>query len=228
MALTLHMHPLSSYCWKVLIALYENATPFEPRVVNIGDPQERAAFAALWPTSKIPLLQDAARGRVVPETSIMIEYLDRHYPGDEPLIPADEDARLDARLWDRIFDCYVMTPMQAIVGDRLRPETERDPRGVANSRSTLRMAYELIDRQFQDRQWAAGSFSIADCAAAPALFYASIVEPFASDQIALTGYFERLLARPSVARAIVQAQPYFRYFPYREAMPARFFAGGAT
>jgi glutathione S-transferase len=224
MALTLHMHPLSSYCWKVLIALYENATPFEPCIVNIGDAQERAAFAALWPTSKIPLLQDTARGRVVPETSIMIEYLDRHYPGAAPLIPADEVAQLEARLWDRIFDCYVMTPMQAIVGDRLRPETERDPRGVANARSTLRMAYELVDQHFKHRQWAAGSFSIADCAAAPALFYASIVEPFAPPQTALTDYFERLLARPSVARAIAKAQPYFRYFPYLEAMPARFFA----
>lgn len=226
MALTLYSHPLASYCHKVLIALYENGTPFTAHYVDLGDAQERAAFAAVWPTAKMPLLHDRARDRIVPETSIIIEYLDSHYAGPQRLLPLDEDARLEARLWDRLFDAYVMTPMQQIVANRLRPEGERDARGVAEAASTLRMAYELIDKHMKSRRWAAGeSFSIADCAAAPALFYASIVEPLASDHVQLRGYFERLLARPSIARTIAEARPYFHSFPFKDSMPARFLSG---
>jgi glutathione S-transferase len=220
------MHPLASYCWKVLIALYENGTSFTPNVVNFGDAQAKAAFVALWPTGKIPLLQDATRNRIVPETSIIIEYLDRYYPGQQPLLPVEEDARLEARLWDRVFDSYVMTPMQDIVANRLRPEHERDARRVSEAECTLRMAYDMLESHLGRRRWSAGeSFSIADCAAAPALFYASILVPFAPSHVQLSGYFERLLERASVARAIKEAQPYFQYFPFKEAMPARFLAG---
>jgi glutathione S-transferase len=223
--LTLYMHPLASYCWKVLIALYENETAFSPHIVNLGDPEAKAAFVALWPTGKIPLLQDTTHGRVIPETSIMIEYLDQHYAGREALLPVEGDARLEARLWDRIFDCYVMAPMQEIVANRLRPEDERDPRRVSEAEATLRMAYDMIEMHVDGTPWAAGNtFSIADCAAAPSLFYASILMPFSPSQVYLAKYFERLLERPSVARTIKEAQPYFQYFPFKEAMPARFLA----
>jgi glutathione S-transferase len=224
-ALTLYMHPLASYCWKTLVALYENETPFTPHIVNLGDPNAKAAFVALWPTAKIPLLQDTTYARIVPETSIIIEYLDHRYPGRRPLLPIEEDVRLEARLWDRILDTYVMTPMQDIVANRLRPVNERDPRRVSEAESTLRTAYDMIETHVARRTWAAGeAFSIADCAAAPALFYASILVPFAASQVHLVKYFERLLERPSIARTIEEARPYFQYFPFKDAMPARFLA----
>ncbi|MBS0489301.1 glutathione S-transferase family protein [Phenylobacterium sp.] len=218
MSLVLHFHPLSSYCHKVLIGLYERGTPFEARVVDLS--QTAGEFATLWPTAKIPLLVDGKR--VVPETSIQLEYLDAHYPGP-PMLPADDEARLEARLWDRLFDHYVMTPMQKIVADRMRADGEKDPRGVENARDMLQMAYGLIDGHMAGRTWAAGeAFSLADCAASPALFYAGIVEPWGEERGELGAYFERLIARPSVARTLAEAQPFFDYFPYRELMPARF------
>lgn len=218
MSLVLHFHPLSSYCHKVLIGLYERGTPFEARVLDLS--QTADEFAALWPTAKIPLLVDGKR--VVPETSIQLEYLDAHYPGP-PMLPADDEARLEARLWDRLFDHYVMTPMQKIVADRMRADGEKDPRGVENARDMLQMAYGLIDGHMAGRTWAAGeAFSLADCAASPALFYAGIVEPWGEERGELGAYFERLIARPSVARTLAEAQPFFDYFPYRELMPARF------
>jgi glutathione S-transferase len=226
MALTLYFHPLSSFCWKVLIALYEAGTPFEGRMLDFSDAEAKADFTALWPTAKIPLLQDHGRGQVVPETSIIIEYLDQHYPGRGPLLPDDAAERLEARLWDRLSDLYVMLPMQRVVADRLRPEAERDPRTVAEAKATLRTAYSMLERQLAGRTWLAGErFTVADCAAAPALFYASVAEPFAEEQGELAGYFERLLQRPSVARAIDEARPYFQFFPLKESLPARFKAG---
>ena len=222
MSLVLHFHPLSSYCHKVLIGLYERGTPFEARVVDLSE-SAGGEFKALWPTAKIPLLVDG--DRAVPETSIQLEYLDAHYPGP-PMLPADAEARLEARLWDRVFDQYVMTPMQKIVADRLRADGEKDPRGVENAREMLAMAYGLIDGHMAERTWAAGeAFSLADCAATPALFYAGIVAPWGEEQGALGAYFERLVARPSVARTLAEARPFFEYFPYRELMPARFLEG---
>lgn len=229
MSLILYTHPLASYCHKVLIALHENETPFTPHSVDLGDARARADFAALWPTAKIPLLEDTARKRVVPETSIMIEYLDRHYPGPRPLLPADDDARLEARLWDRLFDCYVMTPMQNIVANRLRGAAERDPRAVNEATATLQMAYDMIDRHMATRTWAAGgAFSLADCAAAPALFYASTLVPFEATHAQLAAYFERLVTRVSVARTIDEARPYFHFYPFRDSIPARFLRDGAA
>jgi glutathione S-transferase len=229
MNLVLHLHPLSSYCWKAMIGLEELGLPYEPRLVNLGDPAERAAFTALWPTAKIPLLEDRAAGRVVPETTVMLEYLDARAHGPARLLPEDPHARLDARLWDRLFDSYVMTPMQKIVGDRIRPEESRDPVGVREARGLLQMAYGMIDTRLDGRDWPAGEdFGLADCAAAPALFYASIVEPFPAGLRRLSAYLERLLARPSVARAIDGARPWFDHFPYRDAMPARYLESAAA
>lgn len=223
MSLTLYSHPLASFCHKVLIALYENRTPFAAELVNLGDPQSRAAFLAIWPTGKMPVLRDDRLGRTVPETSIIIEYLDQHYPGPQPLLPKDQDARLDVRLWDRLFDHYVMEPMQTLVAHIRRPEEQRDQIAIASAKATLDMAYELINRQLANNEWAVGNtFSMADCAAAPALFYASIVYPFPSSRPHLSEYFERLMARPSVVRVLKEARPYFEMFPLKHAIPARF------
>jgi glutathione S-transferase len=221
MALTLHLHPLSSCCWKVLIALYENGTPFEARVVNLGDPQARAAYAALWPTAKIPLLQDGER--FVPETSLQIEYLDRRHPGPVRLLPDEFEACLEVRLWDRLFDCYVMTPMQRYISLVRRPAEQRDPAGEQAAIEQLAMAYDLIEARLPGRDWAVGeTFGMADCAAAPALFYALPVLPFGPGRPRLSAYFERLMARPSVQRVIREAQPVFQYYPLRERLQPRF------
>jgi glutathione S-transferase len=225
MSLILHHHPLSSFSQKVLVALYESGTKFESAIVNFGDEKSRADFFALWPMGKIPVLRDERLGRTIPETSIIIEYLDTHYPGPRRLLPNDATLRLEARLWDRLFDCYVQVPMQKIVADRMRPASERDPRGVAEARATLRTAYALIEGRASGRTWAVGeTFSLADCAAAPALFYAGIISPF-SDFPSVAAYFDRLAARPSFARALAEARPYFDLFPFRDDIPARFLSG---
>ena len=214
MSLTLHMHPLASYCWKALIALYENATPFTPQIVNLGEPAEAAAFKALWPIGKFPVLADAARDVIVPESSIIIEYLARHYPGPAPLLPADPDAARRARLADRFYDLYVHSPMQKIVGDRLRPAEAKDPHGVAEARAALALAYGMIEADMAAKTWAMGeAFSMADCAAAPALFYANEVQAFGAEHGQVKAYLARLLARPSFARVVEEAGPYFKYFP---------------
>ena len=222
MPLQLYAHPLSSSCHKVLTALYEAATPFEQVMVNFGDPESVAAFRALWPLGKMPVLHDTDRGEVVPETSIIIAYLDTHHPGPAPLIPADPSVRQEAMLWDRLFDFYVHDPMQRLVANHMRPEVDRDPIGQAAYEALIVKLYDLTEAHMAGRTWAAGdSFSIADCAAAPALFYAGIVVPF-GDRPALTAYFERLLDRPSYRRALVEAQPWFDYYPFRDRMPERF------
>lgn len=223
MSLTLYLHPLASFCQKVLIAFYENGTDFRAVNVNLGDPGERAALTAKWPLCKIPVLHDERRDRLVPETSIIIEYVQKHYPGRAPMLPADEELRLDARLWERFFDLYVNVPTQKIVTDRIRPEGGNDPVGVADAHRTLDTAYAMIEARLAGRTWAVGdAFGISECSATPALFYASIVHPFGSDQHNLKAYFERLMARPSVRRTLAEARPYFSFFPYREAMPGRF------
>lgn len=223
MSLTLYIHPLASFCHKVLIALYENEVAFRPKTIDLGDPGSAAELLAKWPVGKIPVLHDGERERVVPETSIIIEYLQQHYPGPVPLLPANADARLEARLWERFFDLYVSVPMQKIVTDRIRPEGGNDPVGVADARRMLDTAYAMVDAQLAGKQWATGDhFTIADCAAAPGLFFASIVHPFEGRQARLAGYFERLVDRPSIARTLSEARPFFSMFPYREAMPERF------
>lgn len=223
MSLTLYSHPLASYCHKVLIALYENRTPFDAVTVDLGEPRSKAQFLSLWPTGKMPVLRDDLNDRTVPESSIIIEYLQQHYPGPLPLLPADRSARLDVQLWDRLCDHYVMEPMQTLVAQSLRPEQQRDLPSISRAESTLDMAYELLDGQLAGKEWATGSvFSMADCAAAPALFYASIVRPFPVSCRHLSEYFERLMARPSVRRVLQEARPYFEMFPMKHAIPARF------
>jgi glutathione S-transferase len=215
MTLVLHYHPLSSFCWKVLIALYENGTPFEPKLLaDLRDPDCHAAFAALWPLTKIPVLEDTARGEVVPETTTIIDYLRLHYPGPVRFLPDDPEEARTVRHWDRLFDLYVELPMQKIVGDRLRPADQKDPYGVAEARRTLATALGIVERAAGTRQWAADdTFGLADCAAMPALFYADKVMPFGADHPEARALLERLKARPSVARALAEAEPYFQYFP---------------
>jgi glutathione S-transferase len=214
MSLTLHFHPLSSFCWKVLIALYENDTPFAPHMVDLGNEAERAALLKLWPIGKFPVLRDDAMDRTIPESSIIIEYLDNHYPGRTRFIPADQKLALQTRLRDRFYDLYVHLPMQKIVGDRLRPQGNKDPHGVEEARTRLQSCYGMIDKEVATRTWAMGeAFSIADCAASPALFYANQVLPFGDEHKNLTAYFDRLTARPCFARVIMEAEPYFRMFP---------------
>lgn len=219
MALTLYYHPLSSYCHKVLVALYERDVTFAPRLVNLGDAADRAELAAAWPMVKFPVLRDDARGRDVAESSIIIEYLDLHAPGPHALIPADRDEALDVRLWDRVFDNYVHAPMQAIVADRIHGSAA----DLAPQRAALDVAYRMIETRMQGRTWAGGqAFSMADCAASPALFYASMVHPFPVHCAQLHAYFERLMARPSVRRVMEEAKPYFSMYPFQENIPQRF------
>jgi len=214
MALRLYYHPFSSFCQKVLIALYENGTAFEPEVVDLGNPDSRAAFAAVWPLAKFPVLRDEARGLTIPESTTIIEYLALHHAGATPLIPADADAALQARIWDRFHDNYIEHPMQKIVADRLRPADRRDPHGVTEARALLNTAYGILETETARKTWAAGeSFTLADCAAAPGLFYAELVHPFADRYPRLGAYFERLMARPSFARVVEEARPYRHFFP---------------
>jgi glutathione S-transferase len=229
MTLTLYHHPLASFCHKVLLALYENDTPFTSVVVDLGDRQASAEFFAFWPIGKIPVLRDGHFDRTLPETSIIIEYLEQHYPGSRPLLPHDEAARLDTRLWDRFFDCYVQVPMQKIVADRMRPEGEKDPRGVGDAHATLQIAYSMLDRRMADNTWIVGdAFSMADCSAAPALFYAGIVSPFTGDYPNTAAYFDRLAGRPSFKRTIAEARPYFALFPFVDDIPKRFLTDDAA
>lgn len=228
MSLTLYQHPLASFCHKVLIALYENGTAFESHLVDLGNPEAKADFCELWPVGKMPVLRDEARDRTVPETTVIIEYLEQHYPGARPLLPPGQDERLDVRLWDRFFDLYVQVPVQKIVVDRIRPQAARDPYGVAEAQATLASAYDMLEQRMRERTWVCGEeFSLADCAASPALFYAGIVAPFPPGHTHLAAYFERLMARPSVQRTIAEARPYFPMFPFVDAMPARFLQGDA-
>ena len=214
MSLTLHYHPLASFCWKALIALYENDTPFTPKLVDLGNPAERAALLKLWPVGKFPVLQDDARGEIVPESSIVIEHLDRHYPGRQRLMPNDADKALQTRLRDRFYDLYVHLPMQKIMIDRMRRADKRDPLGVEEARAQLRTSYAMIHQQMARGGWAMGEdFSLADCAAAPPLFYGSMVVPFGHANSNVTAYFERLKTRPSFARVMREAEPYFNMVP---------------
>ncbi|MGZ3298795.1 MAG: glutathione S-transferase family protein [Asticcacaulis sp.] len=211
MPLALFSHPFASYCQKVLIALYENGTPFEARMLNGDHPETWAEFARLWPPAKFPLLLDG--DRPVMESSTIIEYLHIHYPGPVRLLPENADAALQVRMLDRIFDNHVMNNMQRVVADALRPEERRDPAEVAAAKAALDKAYGWLDGYMKDREWAAGDFSMADCAAAPALFYADWVHPIGERFPVLSACRARLLARPSVARAVDEARPYRHFFP---------------
>ena len=210
MALTLYTHPFAAYGWKVLIALYENGTPFSYRMID--DAEGWAEVASLWPMRKIPLLRDG--DATIVESSIIVEYLVDRHPGATPLIPADREEGLKVRFMDRFFDNYVMTPMQKLVSDRIRPDGERDPKGVADAKELLDVAYGWLDNELSHRGWAGGgTFSLADCSAAPALFYADWVHPIDDEFAYLRAYRRRVLARPPVARVVDDARPYRHLFP---------------
>ena len=214
MPLTLYMHPLSSFCHKVLIALYENAVPFKAHIVDLRDATARDEFRKLWPIAKFPVLRDQANERIVPESTLIIEYLARHYPGAVQLIPEDPELAAQVRASDRFYDLHIHAPMQKVVGDRLRPAESHDPFGVGQAREHLQTALRLADTQMACKSWAvAERFSMADCAAAPALFYTNRVMPLAPDFPHLSAYLERLMKRPSYARALAEAQPYLALFP---------------
>lgn len=205
----------------MLIGLYENQTPFEAKTVDLSDPVASAPLRDAWALGKIPVLFDG--DKAVPETTIMLEYLAQHYPGPVALFPTDPEAALDARLWDRFFDSYVQVPMQKIVAERLRPEGQRDPYGEDDARTTLRTAYGMLSRQLArgGGPWVIGSaFTVADCAAAPALFFARTLVPIEDARV--SAYFERLVERPSFARVLREARPYLSFYPYQEALEARF------
>jgi glutathione S-transferase len=214
MSLQLYSHPLSSFCWKVLIALYENDTPFEPHLVDLADAAGLAAFKQLWPIGKMPVLRDTVRDRTVPESTTIIEYLAQYYPGRTPLVPADPDLARQTRFRDRFYDLYVHQPMQKVVADRIRPADRRDPHGVEEAKKLLAVAYRMIDGEMASRTWAMGdAFTLADCAAAPALYYADLVLPFGDGHRHVAAYLHRLRERPSFARTVAEAQPYFHHFP---------------
>ncbi len=214
MTLTLYYHPFSSFCQKVLVALYEREIDFEGIVLDHTDAGQKAAFERLWPMGKFPLLRDEAAGVTMPESSLIIEYLDRARPGKPPLVPAEPEPALKARLWDRFFDYYVEVPLQKVVGDALRPEGARDPYGVEEAKAVLVRAYGLLEDSLTvDGGWIAGEdFTLADCGAAPALFYAGMVQPFAA-RPRLEAYYERLRSRPSFARAVDEARVFRNFFP---------------
>lgn len=211
--LTLHMHPLSSFCMKVLVALYEADIEFEPYLVDFGNAEARQAFFKLWPIGQFPVLEDGVRKVTVPESSIIIEYLVQRYPAAARLLPRDPAAQLEARQCDRFYDLHVNQQMQKIMTDLIRPEGQNDAFGVQQASDRMLAAYGIIEAQMANRTWAAGEeFTIADCAAAPALFYAHKVRPL--DAYPRTSAFlERLQARPSFARALHEAKPYFKYIP---------------
>lgn len=214
MSLTLYMHPLSSFCHKVLIALYENLIPFEPHIVNLADPVARAEFGKVWPFARFPVLRDAARSQTIPESTIIIEYLARHYPGAVRLIPDDPDLALPVRAADRFYDLLLHAPMQKVVADMLRPADAHDPVGVAQAREHMKIALGVAEKEMATRRWAAGDqFTMADCAAAPPLFFINIMTPLAQQFPQVSAYLDRLKARPSYARVLTEAQPYLSMFP---------------
>jgi glutathione S-transferase len=219
LSLTLYYHPLSSFCQKVLVALYEHGTAFERRIIDLGNEKDRVELLAMSPMGKFPVIRDHTRTRDLAETTIIIEYLDHFFAGERALLPRDWEDALQVRLWDRFFDSYLQVPMQQIVSDRMRGAKG----DVTKERATLDMAYQRIDEHMADRAWIAGQgFSMADCAAAPALFYSSTVESFPPSLTHLNAYFERLMERPSVQRVMAEARPYFRFYPFADAIPKRF------
>jgi|SRR6185437_6903646 len=212
MSLKIYGHLFSSYTQKALMALYENGTPFDFLELSPEHPDIYADFTRRWPIKRFPLLVEGDR-QVMEATSI-IEYIDLHHPGDTRFIPQDADAAIDVRMMDRFFDNYIHTPQQKIVFNALRPEADRDPYGVDEAHLTFETAYAWLELWMEDREWATGdSFSLADCAAAPALFYADWTHEIGSGFANVRAYRARLLARASFARCVEGGRPYRKFFP---------------
>lgn len=208
--LTIYGHPISSYTWKVLTALYENGTLFEFITV---DQNSYADFIAKWPMGKFPILLDSDRGPMVTETAVIIEYLDHYYRGHTRFIPADFDTALEVRRWDRVCD-HLNTTMSKIVVDNIRPDGQRDPYGVEEAKRVVRGIYAVIEAQLGSREFLVGNdFSLADCAAAPALWYATRNVPLDGAFPRIAGYLEHLKARASFARAVKESEPLFHMYP---------------
>lgn len=217
--LTFYGHPLSSYTQKVLIALYELGADFEFRQIDLGDETDRALMRTVEPMGRMPALRDG--DMVLSQSSLMIEWLDRHHPGPQHLLDPDPDASLVARQWDRFMDFQVMQMMQQIVDARLFMGDGAEDRVAPFARGKLDLAYAALEQRLDGRDWLAGGFGLADCAAMPALFYAGAIHPFAAHP-RLGAYFERLVARPSVQRVIDGARPFYGWFPFKDGIPARF------
>ncbi|THD58425.1 glutathione S-transferase family protein [Phenylobacterium sp.] len=215
MSLTLYYHPLSSFCWKALIALYEGDVAFTPRSVNLGDPADRAAFQAVWPLAKFPVLVDDAAGQMIPESSLVVEYLARTQAAAASLLPADPERSMAIRLADRLIDSYIHLPFQGIVNERMRPDDKHDPYGAGQARAAVRQGYDLIAPRVAGPWMMGEAFTLADCAALPALYYADYAVSLDAWP-PLRAYLERLKARPSVARVLTEAEPWFQYFPLKD------------
>lgn len=208
--LTLYGHPISSFTWKVLMALYENDTPFDFITV---DQNTYADFIAKWPMGKFPVLIDSDRKSMVTETSVIIEYLDTYYPGATRFMPQNVDAALEVRRWDRVFD-HINTTMSKVVVDNIRPDGQRDPYGVEEAKRVVHAAYGVVEAQLSDRAFAvADGFTMADCAAAPALWYAARNVPLENKYPRIAAYLDRLKARPSFARTVKESEPLFHMYP---------------
>jgi glutathione S-transferase len=213
MNLKLYIHPLSSYCHKALIAFYENEIPFEAKLLD--DENVAAEFKKMWPIGRFPVLRDESRGATVPESSIIIEYLALHYPGKVKLMPDDPDLARKVRMGDRFFDNYMHAPMQKYAFDQLRPENKRDSYGIDEARAMYRTALDMVETAMAGSMWAmGGEFTMADCAAAPPLYYGSrFFGSFRATHRNAAAYLDRLMARPSYARVLKEAEPYMHLLP---------------
>jgi glutathione S-transferase len=222
MSLTLYFHPFSSYCQKALMALYENGTPFTPKIINLGDPASANELKRVWPLGKFPVLRDDARGETIPESSMIVEYLAQYYPGPVTLIPAAPELARKVRGLDRFFDLYINDPMSKMVTDNFRPAGRSDPHGVDAARNLLLTAYGILETELSGKTWATGdAFTMADCAAAPFLFYANLMVPL-ENHANVRAYYNRLAKRPSFVRALKEAQPYNKGVPFESAYTAEF------
>ena len=213
MDLTLYYHPFSSYCQKALIALYETGTPVALRLIDLADPDQRAELEQLWPLVKFPVLRDQKRDATIPESSLIVAYVDHHYPGSAPLIPADFDAALRVHLLDRLIDNCLLDQVTKVVADQFRDEGRHDPDGVEQAKGLIATAYRILEAQLSGKGWLAGeAFTLADCAAAPALFYANTIVPL-DGHPKVSSYYHRVLGRPSFARAVEEARPFRHLYP---------------
>jgi glutathione S-transferase len=212
MSMKLYFNPVSSYSQKTLMAFYEKGCAFEPVIINLFDPKEREAYQKIYPIAKVPYLQVEEKKLNLSESSIIIEYIDRNFPGGMKLLPDDPDQALQVRMQDRYFDLYINESVGKIFFDGMRPAGKNDPFGVQQARDRLDQMYAMLDPQLASRTWAAGeTFSMADCAAAPALFYARMVHPFEAHKN-VTAYFQRLMQRPSFQRVVKEAEPFLAMF----------------
>jgi glutathione S-transferase len=213
MTIILYYHPFSSYCQKAMMALYEKEVAFEPFLIDLGNERARAQFAAIWPYAKFPVLHDVSAGVTLPESTLIAEYVDGLSESGSRLIPLNPAEARGVRLFDRVLDNYLHTPMQKIVADRLRPPGKGDPHGVEEARATLATTYKLLESRLSDVGWMAGSsFSLADCAAVPPLFYAARLVPLTGHR-RLAAYLERAMKRPSFRRCLDEARSFRSFFP---------------